>query len=191
MPATVFQIIVLIAVVFFAGCAPKPTLVVTVGGLGFSQMGDVRRAIQRQCPKAEVVSAGAWDAYKSDVLHIVRKSPRKHLVLVGHSLGCHTVSQTAAKVSRVDLAVLIEPAWDDIRLPGSVERCLWYQRSDFGLVRQAKVVGASPATIKGGHDDVPQSKQLIAEVVEAINGISDRGSGPPPGKNGKPKLASR
>lgn len=188
--STVCRVIVLIAVLSFAGCARKPTLVITVGGMGFSQMGSIRRAIQRQCPNADVVSAGAWDAYKSDVLRMIRKSRRDHLVLVGHSLGCQTAAQTASQVSKVDLVVLIEPAWDDIRLPRNVGRCLWFRRSDFGMVRQAKVIGASPTQIKGGHDDIPHSAELIAEVVKAINEIPEDPAATR-GKAGWRKVGSR
>ena len=50
------------------GCAQtQPTLVVTVGGMGFSQMYDLRVAVKAQCPEAKVVSAGMWDAYKTDL----------------------------------------------------------------------------------------------------------------------------
>jgi pimeloyl-ACP methyl ester carboxylesterase len=166
--------IVVIVICFVAGCARKPILVVTVGGLGYSQMGDVRRAIDRRCPKAKVISAGWWDAYKSDLPRIIRKSPHDHLVLIGHSFGCQTVAQAARKVSKVDLVVFIDPAWNDIRLPRNVERCLWYRRSDFGWARKAKVIGASAATIRGGHNDIPESKELIAGVVKAINEIRVR-----------------
>ena len=169
--ATAFQMIVVVAVCFVAGCARKPTQVITIGGLGFSQMGNVRRAIEKQCPNADVVSAGAWDAYKTDVSKIIRESPHDHVVLVGHSLGCQTIAQTAGKLSKVDLVVFIEPAGDDFRLPRSAERYLWYKRSNFDWVWQAKVIGASAATINGGHNDIAQSPQLIAEVVKAINGI--------------------
>jgi pimeloyl-ACP methyl ester carboxylesterase len=167
-----FHVIIAIAICFVTGCAQKPILVITSGGLGFSQMGEVRRAIEKQCPNADVVSAGFWDAYKSDMAQIIRDKPHDHIVLVGHSLGCQTIAQTAGKVSKVDLAVLIDPAWDDIRLPRNIQQCLWYRRSEFGFEREANVTGASGfITIKGGHNDIPQSPQLIAAVVKAINGI--------------------
>lgn len=144
-------------------------MVITVGGLGFSQMGSVRRAIQKECPDAQVISAGFWDAYKSDIVDVIRKSPRKHLVLIGHSLGCQTIADAAGKVKKVDLLVLIEPAWDDIKVPRKVERSLWFQRTEFSIVRQARVSGASPKKIDGGHDTIPHSPELVAEVVQAIN----------------------
>jgi hypothetical protein len=164
------QILALI-VCFLTGCAHRPTLVITVGGLGFSQMGNVRRAIEKQCPNADVVSAGAWDAFKADLPKIIRESPHDHYVLVGHSLGCQTNTETAKKVSKVDLLVYLDPAWDDIRLPRNVQTCLWYQRSNWDWIREANVVGASPWIIKGGHNDVPQSAEVIAAVVRSINGI--------------------
>jgi pimeloyl-ACP methyl ester carboxylesterase len=157
---------------FVAGCAHKPILVVTVGGLGFSQMGPVRHAIENQCPNADVVSAGAWDAYKTDLAKIIHDSPHDHYVLVGHSMGCEAITEAAKKVSKVDLLVYIEPAPDDIRLPRNVQQCLWYRRSNFDFfVREANVEGASPWIIKGGHNDVPQSTEVIAAVVRAINNI--------------------
>lgn len=164
--------IIVLAFCALTGCAHKPTLVITVGGLGFSQMGPVRHAIEKQCPNADVVSAGAWDAFKTDLQKIIRESPHDHYVLVGHSLGCQTIAETAKKVSKVDLLVFLDPASDDIRLPRNVQTCLWYQRSDFDFfVREAKVVGASPWIIKGGHNDVPQSPEVIATVVKSINSI--------------------
>jgi hypothetical protein len=174
-PSQLSKLIVVLAACLLAGCARRPIGVITVGGLGFSQMGSVRRAIQKQCPNADVQSAGAWDAYKSDLPRMIRESPHDHLVLVGHSLGCNTIAQAARNVSKVDLLVLIEPAGDDIRLPKTVARCIWYQRSNFDWVWQAKVTGASPTKISGGHNDIAHSAAVITEVVEAINGIPIKG----------------
>ncbi len=167
---TAFRIIVALAICVLSGCA-KPIQVITVGGLGFSQMGDLRHAIERRCPNADVVSAGWWDAYKSDLPKIIRQSPHRHLVLIGHSLGCQTIAETAEKVSKVDLLVLIDPAWDDIRLPRNIDRSLWYRRADFGFPRLANVTGATAVTIQGGHDAIPHSTELIENVVTAINRI--------------------
>ena len=161
----------LIGLCLTVGCARRPVLVITVGGLGFSQMGSVRQAIQKQCPQAEVRSAGAWDAYKAELPRMIRDTPHEHLVLIGHSLGCQTVAEAAGKAPKLDLLVLIEPAWDDIRIPKGVKRCLWYQRSNFDFVRPAKVHGISPIKINGGHNDVTHSSTLISSVVKAINDI--------------------
>jgi predicted alpha/beta hydrolase family esterase len=138
-------------------------------------MGDVRRAIEKQCPDADVRSAGAWDAFKSDLPKMIRESPHDHLVFVGHSLGCNTIAQAASSVSKVDLVVLIEPAGDDIRLPKHVARCIWYQRSNFDWIGQAKVSGASAKKINGGHNDIAHSPTVITEVVDAINEIPIKG----------------
>jgi pimeloyl-ACP methyl ester carboxylesterase len=106
---------------------------------------------------------------------MIQDSPHDHLVLIGHSLGCETIAQAAGEVKRVDLLVLIEPAPDDIRLPKNVGLCLWYQRTNFDFfIRMAKVFGPSPIKINGGHNDVPQSKEVVAAVVKAINRIPVR-----------------
>lgn len=150
-------------------------LVITVGGLGFSQMGTVREAIQKQCPQADVKSGGMWDAFKNDIAKMIQENPRDHVVLVGHSLGCQTITQAAGQFPNVDLLVFIEPAGDDIRVPASVKRTLWFQRSNWDLlVGRAKVSGLSPTRINGGHNEVAHSPELAAQVVKAINGIQTR-----------------
>jgi len=160
-----------------SGCArPEPTLVVVVGGLGLSQLGDLRHAVIDQCPQAKVVSAGAWDGYKADITGIATAKPHDHIILVGHSLGCPAIAQAAEQLPKVDLAVFIDPAWDDFRLPRGVERYLWYQRTGFGLEREAHIVGAArTSTIEGGHNAIPHAPELIAGVVRAINSISISG----------------
>lgn len=169
------MIAICFVIAFGGGCAHKPILVITVGGLGWSQMGTLRHAVEQQCPAADVMSAGAIDAYKTDVQKMIRENPHDHLVLIGHSLGCQAIAQAAAKVKRVDLLVLIEPAPDDIRVPKNVKLTIWYQRTDFDLfIRLAKVFGMSPIRIKGGHNDVPQSKEVVSTVVNQINQIDAR-----------------
>jgi pimeloyl-ACP methyl ester carboxylesterase len=175
---------VLLLLVFIAGlwgCArPERTLVITVGGLGFSQMHDLRKAVERQCPDAKVVSAGAWDAYKADIHKIAAKKPRDHIVLIGHSFGCEAISDAAAELPKVDLAVFIDPAWSDFPLAPTIERYLWYKRTKFDITRQARIVGASGARpIPGGHNDLPHSPELIAQVVAEVQRLSTQ---PPEGK---------
>src|SRR4051812_27103024 len=64
--------------VCLGGCAhPEPTLVVVVGGLGFSQLGDLRHAVAEKCPQATVVSAGGWDGYKTDVKALATAKPHQ------------------------------------------------------------------------------------------------------------------
>jgi pimeloyl-ACP methyl ester carboxylesterase len=158
--------------VCFAGCSREPTLVVVVGGLGVSQLGDLRKSLESQCPQATVVSAGDWDAYKADVKAIATGKTYGHVVFIGHSFGCQAIAQAAGKLTNVDLAVFIDPAWDDLCVPKNIEHYLWYQRSGFGLEREANIVGTEkPKIIKGDHNGIPHSPELIAEVVEAVNGI--------------------
>ena len=171
----------LLGVLCFAGCAhPEPTLVVVVGGLGISQLGDLRHEVQRQCPQAKVVNAGGWDGYKSDLKAIATAKPHEHIIFVGHSFGCGAIAEAASQLPRVDLAVFIDPAWNDFPLPRTVARCLWFRRSGGGLEREARVVGApGPKVIKGGHNDIPHSPELIASVVGAINSVKDSKTPPP------------
>jgi pimeloyl-ACP methyl ester carboxylesterase len=194
------KILALAAVLLFiSGCAkPEPVLVVTVGGLGFSQMGDLRHAVIAQCPQAKVISAGAWDAYKTDIKALATAKPHEHIILIGHSLGCPAIAQTAAELPRVDLAVFIDPAWDDFRLPRSVVNYLWYQRSGFGLERESRIVGAARTSrIPGGHNEIPHAPELIEGVVEAINRIqtttgapAEAGHRSKPTRGGRPLAAA-
>jgi pimeloyl-ACP methyl ester carboxylesterase len=155
------------------GCAkPQRTLVVTVGGLGFSQMHELRMAVEKQCPDAKVVSAGAWDAYKTDITKIATAKPRQHIILIGHSFGCEAIDRAAAELPKVDLAVFIDPAWSDFSLAATIQHYLWFKRSSIGIEREARIVGASgPRQIAGGHNDIPHSPELIAQVVAEIQRI--------------------
>lgn len=163
----------LLMIGFVVGCAPKPVLVITVGGLGFSQMGNLRHAIDKRCNNADVQSAGAWDAYKTDLVAMVKKSPHKHVVLIGHSLGCGAIDQAAEKLPKVDLLVFLEPAWDEIRVPRQVQKVLWYRRTNFDFIRPGTIRGFKPIDIQGGHNDVPNATPVIEQVVKTINEIRD------------------
>ncbi len=167
------QVVLLAALCGLSACGDSDsTLVVVVGGLGSSQLGDLRDAVARECPEATVVSTGGWDGYKGDVNAIVAQNPRQHIILVGHSLGCQTIARAADRLPSVDLTVFIDPCWDDIPLPKNVDCYLWYQRSEFGLERKAHVVGATaPKTIQGSHNGIPHSSELIGEVVVAVKEI--------------------
>jgi hypothetical protein len=167
-----FLLVVVVALLStLGGCAkPKSTLVVMVGGLGISQLGDVRRAVTAQCEDVEVVNAGGLDGYKANLPGIVNGNKYQRVVMVGHSFGCGAFAEAAPNMKPIDLAVFIDPAWNDFKLPGSVRGYIWFKRSSIGLERQATIIGASnPKVIKGGHNDIPHSAELISEVVIAIN----------------------
>ena len=171
-----------IALLLLAGCLAacdkqEPTLVVVVGGWGSNQLDDLRQAVVRECPQATVLSAGEWDGYKADLEAIIAENRHGRVVLVGHSLGCHTIARTAGVLPKVDLTVFIDPAWDDFSLPASVNRHLWYRRSGLGLERQANIHGAvGPRIIQGGHNSIAHSAELIDEVIAAINATKESGS---------------
>ncbi|MCL2648523.1 MAG: hypothetical protein FWD61_16200 [Phycisphaerales bacterium] len=159
-----------------SACAKnKPTLVVCVGGMGYSQLGDLRRTIIKQCPQAKVVNAGGWDGYKANLKKIATAKPRQHIIFIGHSFGCGAINDAAKKLPKVDITVFIDPAWSDFHLSQNILQYLWYKRSGIGIERQAKIIGASsPRVIKGGHNDIPHSPKLIAEVVQAINALQSK-----------------
>jgi len=151
----------------------KPTLVVLVGGAGLSQLGELGENISALCPDADVIEAGGWDGFRADLQRVVRDHPCEGLILVGHSFGCQTIADAAAGISAVDLAVMIDPAWDDITLPRSVVSCLWYQRADPGLERMALIRnGGRPVTIAGDHNNICHSPRLIADVSQVARDIS-------------------
>jgi len=165
---------ILILLLCLFGCAhPEPTVVVVVGGLGFSQLGDLRHAVIQRCPDATVINAGAWDGYKSDIKALATAKPHQHYILIGHSFGCEAIDEAAAHLPHVDLAVFIDPAWSDFKLSHNIENYLWFKRSSFGIERQAQIVGAeAPTTIQGSHNDLPHAQNLIDEVVAAIRSTS-------------------
>ncbi len=167
-----------------AACAhPQRTLVVTVGGAGFSQMHDLRMALEKECPDAKIVSAGAWDAYNADLKKIATDKPRDHIIFIGHSFGCRAIDDAAdelagATAKKVDLAVFIDPAWNDFDLSPNINRYLWFKRSTFDIEREARIIGASnPQKIPGSHNEIPHSPLLISQVVAEVQRISRQ----PPG----------
>lgn len=183
--------LVLVMVLGMWGCAqPAPrTVVVTVGGMGFSQMHDLRMALERECPEAKVISAGMWDAYKADIKRLVQAEPRTHVILIGHSFGCGAIDEAANGLPRVDLAVFIDPAWSDFKLSKQIDRYLWFKRSDIGIEREANIGGASsPETIKGGHNDIPHSQELIAQVVAEVKRVEKED--PAGQEKGPPQMAN-
>ncbi len=163
------------------GCEQQEsTLVVVVGGLGSSQLDELRDAVGRECPQAAIVSTGSWDGYKGDVDAIVAAHPHQHLIMVGHSLGCQTIARAAERLPSVDLTIFIDPAWDDLRVSNHVERYVWYQRSEFGLERKSRVLGPggeegreAARMIHGGHNSIPHSQEVIGEVVAAVKQTQD------------------
>ena len=174
------RIPIILAVILFvlplAACdQSQPALVVVVGGMGSSQLDDLHDAIGKRCPQATTITAGTRDAYKTDLHAIVAAHPGKRIILVGHSLGCQTVARVASELPAVEVAVFIDPSWDDIRLSGNIARTLWYQRSDFGFERKAHIYGPiAPSTIRGSHNSIPHSPELITEVVATINSTRNR-----------------
>jgi pimeloyl-ACP methyl ester carboxylesterase len=94
--------------------------------------------------------------------------------MVGHSFGCGAIAEAAEKLPKVELAVFIDPAWNDFKLPHTIAHYLWFQRSNFGLEREAKIIGARqrPVTIQGGHNDIPHSDVLIAGIVNAVRQVN-------------------
>jgi hypothetical protein len=119
-----------------------------------------------------------WDAYNADLKKIATDKPRDHIVFIGHSFGCRAIDDAADELPRVDLAVFIDPAWNDFDLSPNINRYLWFKRSSFDIEREANIVGASnPQKIPGGHNEIPHSPLLISQVVAEVQRISRE---PPP-----------
>jgi len=169
-------VFLLVLAITLGGCVGnRPTLVVFVGGAGLSQLGDLKTAVSAACPDADVIEISAWDGFRSDVARVINARQPRGVVLIGHSFGCETIARAATQLRTVDLAVLIEPAWDDIVLPRNVQSCLWYQRSEIGMERRAVVHGGGrPITVPGGHNDLPRTPEVIVEVVRFVDRISAR-----------------
>jgi len=184
--------LLLLTSLLLAACAhPQRTLVVTVGGAGFSQMHDLRIALEEQCPDAKVISAGMWDAYKTDLAKLATDKPRDHIIFIGHSFGCRAIDDAADELpgGKVDLAVFIDPAWSDFNLSPHIKDYLWFKRSSFDVIRESKIIGAgNPQKIPGGHNDIPHSPLLISQVVAEVQRISRQ---PQAGSNQKPAQFTR
>ena len=169
-------VLLLLLVLFLPGCATsKPTLVVLVGGAGLSQLGELGENISAICPDADVIETGGWDGFRADLKRVVKEHPSQSLILVGHSFGCQTIANDAGAISTVELAVMIDPAWDDITLPRTIRSCLWYRRAADGMERTAIIRnGGAPTIIAADHNDICHSPRLMNEVAQVIKNISER-----------------
>jgi pimeloyl-ACP methyl ester carboxylesterase len=171
------QFLFVVCWAFLTGCvATKPTRVVLVGGAGLSQLGELGSNISAMCPDADVVETGGWDGFRGDVKRAATEPPCQSVILIGHSFGCQTIADAAADLDRVDLVVMIDPAWDDMTVPRSVKSCIWYQRSDeAGMERRSVVRNAGrPVVIAGDHNDICHNARLMAEVSRIVRDMSDR-----------------
>jgi pimeloyl-ACP methyl ester carboxylesterase len=169
--------LLLLSAVIFPACVPtKPTRVILVGGAGLSQLGDVGMTISAMCPDTDVIETGGWDGFRGDVGRAATEPPCQSVILIGHSFGCRTIADAAANLRRVDLVVLIDPAWDDITLPRSVMSCVWYQRSeDAGMERRAIVRnGGRPIVVPGDHNHICHNERLREDVGQLVRNINDR-----------------
>jgi len=176
MPFRAFLIVMLLMTWMLGGCGePKTTRVLLVGGAGLSQLGELGSTIAAMCPDAQVDETGGWDGFRADLKHIAGQHPDQTVILIGHSLGCQTIAEAAAQLPRVDLVVMIDPAWDDITLPRSIVSFMWFQRAEDGIERRATVLnGGHPRIISGDHNGICHSPELISEVARAVNDISQR-----------------
>lgn len=156
--------------------APAAPLIVSVGGLGWSQLGAFNGQIAVNFPAVTLANFGPFNGYLGDVAGYTNAYPhRTGVIFAAHSFGCQTVCESSAVVGDVALIILYDPVCStpgqvDLTVPPNVRRCLVFRRSKIGVERMAVMHGVYEEIIvpNAGHNDVPSSAMALDISMAAI-----------------------
>lgn len=119
------------------------------------------------CAETGAVSAGDWDAYKSDVVPMLGNGKR---VLIAHSFGI-VAALKAASATRIDLIIAIDPvgtSWESELQPPPCNIVVFKRSQSFGPP-VAKIGDIEPMEIAGtSHNNLPNNADLIAQVKSML-----------------------
>jgi hypothetical protein len=148
------------------------TTVVVVGGLGGSQLNTIIVELQKLCPNAKIIDAGQRDAYDENIYQILAQNPSNKIVLIGHSFGGETVFR-ACFGAKVNYLAMIDPVrnpWGNLPAVSSdVDKYDYFVRSRLFGPYVARIEGAAPIVISGGHNEIPHDPLVINRIAAQIN----------------------
>ncbi len=151
-------------------------LVLTVGGLGSSQMADIEARFRIE-PRCRVVSAGKWDGYKTDLLDLIAHNQRPFVAVIGHSFSAIPILDLIANSpGLVSYAAFIDPVSDEAfvssyPMPTQRPKFFWCQRSKIGIEAKLNITDAGqPEIIEGGHNELPHKTEVIERLARDILG---------------------
>lgn len=152
-------------------------LIVSVGGLGNSQLPDFDAAVTAAFPNVSLASMGSPNGYLADVAGYVNSHPHgATVILAGHSFGCATICRDAAKIGPIALMLLLDPVADEagvseMSVTANVRRCLVFRRGRPDIERQATVHGIfEEVVIDADHNGLPHDARCLQLSTEAIRG---------------------
>ena len=156
--------------------ASDKIIILPIGGLGASQMQDVRIHYNAD-PRCTVIWTSDMDsnAYKIDITATLAPYAANRVCLLGHSFaGIPILDYISDNPGRVFYAGLIDPVSDkafvsSVEAPSPMPPYNWFVRSDFGIEAKLTIEGLPPPiVIPGGHNDLPRNAWLIAEMDKGV-----------------------
>ncbi len=171
-----------------SGVTPS-ILVVTVPGLGKSQMGDIEARFRKD-PRCRVVSVGDLDGYKANLTKIVygnvyAPDGLTNVAVIGHSFAAIPILDLISNHRElVDYAAFIDPVSDEdfvssYPMPANPPPFFWCRRSKVGL---ETLVGAmiplnitdagQPEIVEGSHNELPHKTEVIERLARDILNIN-------------------
>ncbi len=150
---------------------PKPTapVVLTVGGLGSSQLQDVVLALAAM-KDFQTVDMGSPNGYRADLQGYANSIPNDIRAAVGHSAAGGALCRAALTCPKLRHLVLLDPAMDsDITVPTDVD-CLVVVADPTPFITQSRVHGVyrevhSPYS----HNVFLHHPEVVAMVVGEVS----------------------
>lgn len=149
---------------------PSAPLIVSVGGLEGSQLGEVNSMIAVEFPGADVAFFGPKNGFASDVEGYIGSNPHDTIIGVAHSFGCDE------PWGKMKLLVLLDPVCRPghafIEIPASVETCIVYRARipTPGIFRASLMGKFSEVWVNRSHNNLPHDPPTISDIRADIKG---------------------
>lgn len=148
-------------------------LVVPVGGLGLSQLGDIVNAIA-PLPGVEILSWDRVNEYgdSADIWAFLNAHPESPAYLIGHSLGVDQAISCALLLKERCVGVaLLDPVWFEKPNPGCP--ALVFHADNSFPFPQGSVKDITGTTIEGTtHNSLAHDPRVIAKIVDVVRTIA-------------------
>ncbi len=144
----------------------------TVGGLGSSQMADIEARFRKD-PRCHVVSAGNWNGYVQDLAGIIAANALPFVAVIGHSFAAIPILDI---IEHIQYAAFIDPVSDETfvssyPMPTKRPPFFWCQRSKPGIEVKLNITDAGqPEIIEGSHNELPHKTEVIERLARDILG---------------------
>lgn len=155
-------------------------LCVLLGGLGRSQLGAIRAAVE-SIPDVVVYEPEGDDQYKANIEPVLEKwsgehsgqSPRTNFALITHSLSCEEGSAFRNEYDFLDVYVVeLCPVWRRKKRPDAKYVDVFQPTFPFDFPH-AEVDGVEPIIVQGaGHNDICARPEVIERIVYRVTELA-------------------